>query len=121
MNALATLIHYELWALVISLASIVGYQLIIGRINTKGLLYEDGHFSATRVQLLMFTLGGALFYLSLVFENPDPGTLPDVPNELLLILGGSHVLYHSARLASLIREKLGPLTSALRAGGSNNN
>lgn len=121
MNALATLIQYETWALIISLSSIVGYQLLTRRINTKRLLYEDGHFSAARVQLLMFTVGGALFYLSLVFENPDPQTLPEVPNELLLILGGSHVLYHGGRLKSLIGKKLGQLMSGVRAGRTNNN
>ena len=121
MHALSTLIRYEMWALVISLALIVGYQLITGRINTKGLLYEDGHFSASRVQLLVFTVGGALYYLLLVMENPDPVKFPDVPNELLLILGGSHTLYQGRRLASLISDKLGAFMSRTGAGRTNDN
>lgn len=119
MNALATLIRYEIWFLVIGLALVVAYQLLTGQINTKGLLDEkagDRRFSPAQLQLLLFTVGGAFYYLLLVLDNPKPGTFPNVPNELLLILAGSHVFYQTGNLSSLLRQKFGSLLSGAQAG-----
>ena len=80
------------------LAAIIAQRLITGQINTTGLLYgtkKDGtkYFSPERVQLLIFTLGTAMFYLNSVTQNRASGVLPDVPNEVLVLLGGSHAIY----------------------------
>lgn len=120
MNALATLMRYEIWFLLIGLVLIVGYQLVTRQINTRGLLDEDGgdRFSPAQLQLLLFTIGGAFYYLMLVIDNPKPGTFPEVPNELVLILGGSHAFYHAGNLSSLVKQKLGSLLSRTRSGSS---
>ena len=118
MNALATLMRYEIWFVLIGLASAVAYQLVTGHINTSGLLDEkagDEHFSPAQLQLLLFTVGGAFYYLLLVIDNPKPGTFPAVPNELILILGGSHAFYQAGNLSSLLKQKLGSLMSGMQA------
>lgn len=80
------------------LAAIVAHRLLTGQINTTGLFYgtkKDGtkYFSPERVQLMIFTLGVAMFYLNSVTENRTSGVLPDVPKEILALLGGSHAIY----------------------------
>ena len=89
MPGLAQLIQWELVLFVLALAGIVALQLLTGQINTGGLFYgrisgrkhgEDYYFSPERVQLLVFTLGAALYYLTQVLSNPQPGTFPPVPD-----------------------------------------
>jgi hypothetical protein len=80
------------------LAAIIAYRLLTGQINTTGLLYgtkKDGtkYFSPERLQLMIFTLGVAMFYLNNVTQNRTSGVLPDVPKEILALLGGSHAIY----------------------------
>jgi hypothetical protein len=119
MRELSTLLRYEIWFLLIGLATVVAYQLLTGLINTRGLLDEkagDRRFSPAQLQLLLFTVGGAFYYLLLVIDNPNPGTFPDVPSELLLVLGGSHVFYQTGNLSSLLRQKFGSLLSGAQAG-----
>ena len=75
------------------LLAIVSYQLVTGKISTAGMLSdkEEGGVSPGRVQLLVVTLFAALYYLVLTSDNPKQ--LPEMPSELLLILGGSNLLY----------------------------
>lgn len=80
------------------LAAIIAYRLLTGQINTNYLLWgtkKDGskYFSPERVQLLLFTLGTAMFYLSNVLQNRGSGVLPDVSTQTLAMLGGSHAIY----------------------------
>ncbi len=93
MQTLETVISLEAMVLLGALAALLGYWMLIGKINVQGLLSDksDGSLSPGRVQLLILTLSGALFYLGQVFH--DPSRLPNVPPELLLIIGGSHVVY----------------------------
>ena len=102
MPGLAQLIQWELVLFVLALAGIVALQLLTGQINTGGLFYgrisgrkhgEDYYFSPERVQLLVFTLGAALYYLTQVLSNPQPGTFPPVPDAWLAVLGGSNAVY----------------------------
>jgi hypothetical protein len=78
----------------------VAIQLLTGQINTDGLLHgrisgrpkgQDEYFSPERVQMLVFTLGAALYYLSQVVANP--GKFPAVPTAWPAILGGSNAVY----------------------------
>ena len=82
--------------------AIVAFKLLIGQINVRGLLTdkEDGKFSPGRLQLLMATLGGALFYFVKIAGAADMDTLPPVPAELLLIVGGSNVGYLGGKIYS---------------------
>jgi hypothetical protein len=91
-------VKFEVFVFLGGLVAIITHQLLTGQINTKYLLYgtkKDGtrYFSPERVQLLLFTLGTAMFYLNTVLENRGSGVLPDVPNETLALLGGSHAIF----------------------------
>jgi hypothetical protein len=91
-------VKLEVLVFVGGLAAIVAHRLLTGQINTNLLLYgtkKDGskYFSPERVQLLLFTLGTAMFYLNTVTQNRASGVLPDVSKETLALLGGSHAIY----------------------------
>ena len=58
----------------------------------------NNHRSPGRVQLLMLTLVGALSYLLMAVD--DPKNLPEVPTELLLLMGGSNLVYLSGKVHS---------------------
>lgn len=97
MEPLATVITFQMWFLLGALALIVGYKMLTGRINTSGLLEdkERRSLSPSRIQLLLFTFVGAGACLAAVpemFEAAAP-RLPEVPAELLLLLGGSQAVY----------------------------
>lgn len=80
------------------LAGTVLWQLLVGKINLRGLLDDKltGGFSPGRLQLLVFTLMGTGEYLIRIHDKLEKGdltTLPGVPETLLLMLGGSNLFY----------------------------
>ncbi|MEH6629821.1 MAG: hypothetical protein V7776_03290 [Halopseudomonas aestusnigri] len=85
-----------------SVSLIIAFGLLSGRINLTGLLKdkENGEFSPGRLQLLIFTIGGGVFYLSKILSDPHLKSLPEVPNEVLLIIGGSNLGYLLAKVYS---------------------
>lgn len=95
---IAWFVKLEVLVFLVGLAAIITHRLLTGQINTNYLLYgtkKDGtkYFSPERVQLLLFTLGTAMFYLNNVLENRASGVIPDVPAQTLALLGGSHAIY----------------------------
>jgi hypothetical protein len=99
---LVQLIKWEITFFLLGLIAIVAIQLLTGQIKMAGLLHgeisgrprgHDEYFSPERVQMLVFTIGAALYYLSLVLANPNPGKFPDVPTTWPAILGGSNTVY----------------------------
>jgi len=116
------IVGWEIKGFLIALAAIVAGRLLTGQINTKNLLhgrindtgqaFRDEHgnisrkasdtryFSPERVQLLLLTLGAAFYYLTLVFNNATPGTLPPVPDSWTETLAGSNVLYLGGKAIS---------------------
>ena len=90
-----------------ALLLIITFKLLSGQINTRGLLEdkETGTFSPGRLQLLIVTLGGATFYFFEIVGVADTGTLPLVPAELLLIIGGSNVGYLGGKIYSKFFKK----------------
>jgi hypothetical protein len=119
LNTLSTFLRYESWFLIVGLLLIVAYQLLTGRINTDGLLYEKGEksqFSPGRLQLLVMTVGIAFYYFLQVLEQPEPKKFPELPGTLLLILAGSNLFYLGSKLSSLLGEKLNSLLPRLQAG-----
>lgn len=104
MTALLTFARYEIGFLLAALATIVVYQIVTGRINTRGLLSDKanngvGSFSVARLQLLMFTMAVAAYVLSQVVESIATGKpqFPVIDPNMLVILGGSHALYLGAK------------------------
>lgn len=97
MEALIEIVRFGAWFFLGSLALLVVYKMLTQRINTAGLLQDKEHkdLSPVRVQLLLFTLIGAGAYLALAADMIETGasSLPTVPAELLLLLGGSHAVY----------------------------
>jgi hypothetical protein len=90
---LRVILRYELWSLVGGLAVIITYRLLTGGINTDCLLNEKsagGGYSPARLQLLLFTLGGAIYY---AYQCYHAKAFAPVPTQLGAALGGSNVLY----------------------------
>ena len=96
--SIATILSAELGLFVVLTVVLVAWQILAGRINTRGLLATKSAAqpSPARQQLLVVTLGCAAWYLGLVLGRAGKG-LPDVPHELLLLLGGSHVGFLGAK------------------------
>lgn len=103
MKTLATFAQYEIWFLLAALGAVVGFQIITGRITTKGLLSDKtngvGNFSPARLQLLMFTFGVAFYVLGKVIASIAAGNpvFPEIDPNLLVVLGGSHAFYLGAK------------------------
>ena len=102
MQLLAELIKWEIQIFILGLAGLIAVKLLIGEINTLGLLYgrisrrkrgQDQYFSPERVQLLVFTIGAGFYYLTLVLNNPTPGTFPPIPDSWPAVMGGSNAIY----------------------------
>lgn len=93
MEVLVGFLRFEIGLLLGGLIFVVIYRLVTGQINLSGLLTdgETGNFSPGRMQLLVFTLAGALYYIYLAASNP--GQLPQFPQELLFLFGGSQLVY----------------------------
>lgn len=110
MNTFATVLRYEIWIFLMVLAAVVAYQLLTGRINPRGLLRDKmggRAFSPGRLQMLIVTVGGALYYVVLVLSNTKTGEFPEVPKELLLALGGSQAFYLGGKLSLLLMQVFG--------------
>ena len=95
METIAQLIRFEMWFLLGGLAIVIAYKMLTGAINMRGLLDDKaaGGLSPGRVQLLVLTLVGAGYYVLLAVEHAPEGSLPPVPEEVLLFVGGSNLFY----------------------------
>jgi hypothetical protein len=89
------ILNLELLGFLYGLAAVVAIQMLTGRINVRGLFQrKDGsaQTSPERVQLLLATIAAAASYLAEVAKS-NPGTMPDVSNHWLYLMGGSSGLY----------------------------
>ena len=107
MEALITILRFEIWFFIGSLVLLVVYKMLTGKINTTGLLHDKkdkqtAGFSPARVQLLILTLFGAGYYLLLTVNNGYPTEFPEVPQELLALVGGSNLVYLGAKARSML-------------------
>ncbi|MBL6934442.1 MAG: hypothetical protein ISR48_03440 [Alphaproteobacteria bacterium] len=97
MTQMIDVLTFEIWFLIAALAAIVVFKMLSGGINTKGLLCDKqtGTVSPARVQLLLFTVMGAVAYLTQTVGQVQAGGhgFPEVPPELLWLVGGSQALY----------------------------
>ncbi len=100
MNLLIQLARWEGLFFIFGLAGIVVVQLLTGSINTRYLLCgnqpgstrKGGKFSPQRLQLLVLTVGAAMFYLSQLLEIHS-AHFPDIDQNLVALLGGSNAIY----------------------------
>lgn len=99
-DLLTSLVRLEIWVFAIGLTGLVAYQILTGVINLDR-LYSDGRgrLSPGRLQLLMVTLAAALAYVVQAGEVAASGQLPAIPEELLLIFGGSASVYLGGKTA----------------------
>lgn len=107
MSFVAEFMIIEIWFLLIGMAAIIIYQLATGRINLKGLLYEEkmtNKFSPDRVQLLLVSVAVALYYLLKLFK--DPTRFPMVNLNVLLALCGSNLVYIAGKYRALYKVKM---------------
>ena len=81
---------------------VIGFQLLSGSINTRGLVTDkvSGTFSPGRLQLIIFTLSGAFYYL---YDVAQAGNFVPLNNELLMVVGGSNLLYLGGKTYSVFR------------------
>jgi hypothetical protein len=105
-ETLVLVARLEIWFILVGLFSVVGYQMLTGKINVRGLLTdrEDGTFSTIRAQLLLSTILGAVYFLAQVAQGiaQDPPKLPEVSEELLIALGGSNTVHLLAKGRNLL-------------------
>lgn len=107
MPSLAMFMIMEISILLIGFLIIVVYQLLTGKINSSGLLYDNTatcSYSPARVQLLVTTVTTACYYLLKVSRNPS--VLPPVPPEWLLVVGGGNIIYLIGKTTSLLKQLL---------------
>jgi|HubBroStandDraft_3_1064219.scaffolds.fasta_scaffold03153_5 glycerol uptake facilitator-like aquaporin len=111
MNLLHKLVVIEGFVLLAGFFGIVVYKIAIGEIPLAGLLdakNPDGRpsFSPARLQLLIFTVGVAAYYLHAVVANPHRDSLPDLPQSVVAALGGSHAAYLGGKAVSVFIQPL---------------
>jgi hypothetical protein len=104
---LATFIKIEEAAFIIGLLLAISYQAMVGGIRIQGLLsdsVEDGKPGLGRIQLLAFVLIQAGAYAGQVMANPHK--FPAVPVSLLVVYGGSNIVYLGAKVQPLVQSFL---------------
>ena len=98
-------VQTAMWLFLIIFILIILYKLLIGEINTRMILFDKKMkvLSAGRIQLLLFTVFGAIYYLLLISENVHRCIMPKVPDELLILFGASNITYLGGKYKSLIK------------------
>jgi hypothetical protein len=107
-NTLASVLTIEAVVFVAALVLLVSYRLITGEINSIALLSDKGtrEFSPARLQLLVATVLAAGYWFLKVLSSAAGNQLPDVPQDLVLLLGGSHTLYLGSKSLPLLPRQL---------------
>ena len=113
MPPLTTIIRYEILLFLGALALIVFYQLLSRKINLRRLLFAKGRAAASpsiqrkisglspsRIQLLVVSIGVALYLLAEVVR--DPSQFPEIPSGLLLLMAGSETIYLARKFNNLL-------------------
>ncbi|MBV9991360.1 MAG: hypothetical protein JOZ72_08695 [Alphaproteobacteria bacterium] len=99
---LASIVENALLAWLAAMMALVAWRCLTGRIDLSGLLAGSGadrRPTPERVQLLLGILIAAFAYAQLALAQtqapnaPPTRTMPEVPNEILLLFAGSHSLY----------------------------
>ena len=105
LSTLAAFVRVETGVLLTAFAIVVAYQILTGRISTKGMFTEKkagGGYSPVRLQLLVLSLAGLVVYLAEVIGSTDTSKMPEVPVALVAVLGGSNLVYLLGKSYSLL-------------------
>jgi len=80
-------------AFLLTLAALVGYRLVTGKILTRKLLSDSasGRVSPLKIQMLIGTVTAAAVYATAIGQRGG-SALPPVDEKLLALVGGSNVL-----------------------------
>lgn len=113
MGSVTIVLQYEILFFLGALALVVFYQLLIGRINMRRLLFAKGRAAAgpstgqntnglspSRIQLLIISIGVAIYLLAEVSRNPSQ--FPEIPTGLLLLMAGSETIYLARKANNLM-------------------
>lgn len=102
MSQLLIFLKYELFILLASFILIVFYQILTGKINLSGLLYDKKTkvLSPARIQKLVFSVIIGLYYIFLTYKSPE--SFPELPDALLYLLTGSSAGYLLAKAKSML-------------------
>ena len=113
MDSLTAFLRTSTLVFLIALALIIFYQLLAGKINMRRLLFAKGQAAAgpstrrwtsglspSRIQLLIVTVGVAVYLLTEVLS--DPSRYPEIPTGLLLLMAGSGTIYLARKANNLI-------------------
>lgn len=109
MDSLIPFVRLEVWFLLSGFMVVVAYKILTGEINLRGIFNEKNTagntkgYSTVRVQLMIFTLMSAFYYVRQVVDNPKE--FPQIPDELFLTLGGSHMIYLAGKSYSLLYKR----------------
>jgi hypothetical protein len=111
-NGIIDFIRVEVWAWPAALILVIGYKILTRQINARGMLSdkETKQLSPTRVQLLVLSVFSMFYYLVQVAQNPTQ--FPQIPEELILLLGGSNVAYLGSKALPLLTSMIGLRTRA---------
>lgn len=81
---------------------VLGFQLLTGSINTRGLVTDKvkGTFSPGRLQMIFFTFAAAFYYL---YKTVEAQSFVPLDNELLVAIGSSSTVYLTGKTISVFR------------------
>ena len=111
--SVSAILRYEVLLFLGALALIIFYQLLTGKINMRRLLFAKGRSAAgpstrrrtsglspSRIQLLIVSIGVAIYLLAAVVR--DPGEFTEIPTGLLVLVAGSQIVYLARKANNLM-------------------
>lgn len=107
LSAFISLIQYAIPAWLLLFFAVILMKMLRGDINTNGLLksWQGGPTDPERAAIMALTIFAAGYYLissinTGVQANPQSGspTMPDVPDGILVLLGGANGIYISGKI-----------------------
>ena len=99
-NTLAQLCGYALLTWLIVLGLVIALGMLRGDIPLQGLLTTTGgQIDPERVQSLLVSLFVLGTFIVQVVRSPSHGSLPEIPESLVVLFAGSNGLYLSGKIA----------------------
>ena len=111
--SVSAILRYEVVLFIGALALIIFYQLLTGKINMRRMLFakrrdaagssarrRTGGLSPSRIQLLVISIGIAIYLLAAVVR--DSGEFTEIPTGLLVLVAGSQIVYLARKANNLM-------------------